>query len=233
MNLGKLGRITLLIGIFGGSLPVLSNSVLGSHQIINRTPAPFIFPNQVPLPSWTAIDSRPDVPPAPKHETASVGQHYRYSRNRQMLSIEMQYIAGTDKGKGDADGNGDVVGLLHRYTKIPPLSPQTTLIRQHPATGFYRLFTRQQTAYLSACINPQGISTATEAQFQRNRSTNILQPNQILSWLNGHRPFRDKRCLWVLMTLPSNHPAPKETYPILETAWVDWYRWWQPRFPVF
>jgi cyanosortase A-associated protein len=232
MNLGKLGRIMLLIGLFGSSLPVLSNSVLGTSQVINRTPAPFTFPNQVPLPTWTSMGSGTVVPPAPQNGTAVVGQHYRYSRNQQPLDIEMQYITGSDNGNGDADGNGDVQRLLQRFTKIPPLSTRTAIIRQHPETGFYSLFTHQQTAYLSACINPQGISTATEEQFQRNRSTNILQPHQILSWLQGHRPFRDKRCLWVLMTLPSTHSTPEETYPVLETAWVDWYRWWQPRFPA-
>jgi cyanosortase A-associated protein len=233
MNFKKLGRITLLIGIFGVSLPVLSHSVLGLHQVINPTPAPFNFPTQVPLPNWTALDSQPFVPLAPNYGAASVGQHYRYSRNRQMLDIEMQYIAGTNKGNGDADGNGDVLRLLGTFKKILPPLPQMTVIRQHPSTGFYRLFTYQQNAHLIACINPQGISTATEAQFQHNRSTNILQPNQILSWLQGQKPLRDKRCLWVLMTLPISFPAPKNTYPVLETAWVDWYRWWQPRFPVF
>jgi hypothetical protein len=57
MNLGKLSRVILLIGIFGSSLPVLSHSVLGTSQVINRTPAPFTFPHQVPLPTWTDIGS--------------------------------------------------------------------------------------------------------------------------------------------------------------------------------
>lgn len=217
-KLWKWGRITLLMGLFGSSLPVLVNAVFGTPQVINQTSEQFTFPEQVPLSHWKAVNSEP-IP-------ATIGQHYRYRQNKSALDIEMRYIITSDE-------NTDMQRLLRSYTEIPFTSTRQAVMSKHPATGFYLLFTYQQKAYLSACINSRGGSTVTEEQFRHNRNLAMLQLNQILAWLKEQKPLRDQRCLWVLMSLASTDTNPEAAYPILESVWYGWYSWWQIRFPAY
>jgi cyanosortase A-associated protein len=120
-------------------------------------------------------------------------------------------------------------------------------IKYQPGIGHYGVLTHKDAktqtsrAYLSACINPQGESTATEQQFTHNLSKG-WQPSQVGSWILGQKSLIDRRCLWTLMSVPvqtDSKAAPatarstEQAYKTLETAWVSWYQWWRENYPRF
>ena len=221
MNPGQLGRIMLLVIVFGFSLPVLVNSVWSPTRGTRYASPSFKFRDEVPLPTWTQVKSEPATSLALKGIAVN-GYQYRYSRDGQALAIEMHYLAGNSE-------EGDIFRLLQTYDSIS-VSPQEMVIRQRSDIGYYTLFAQQKSAYLSACLNPHGISTVTESQFQYNSTTSLLNLNQVLLWLEGRRPLRDRRCLWVVMKLPTDKLKLEQTYSVLENAWFNWFRWWQQHF---
>lgn len=193
----------------------------------NRSVSAFAFPKVVPLAGWQLLESRPLAEPiASEHkswEAVLASQKYRYRQNNQQLEIEMRYLAST---------SGELDGYLKNYTSIQLQNTQLLQnLRQHQAVGFYSVFVHQGLAHLSACINPNGGSTVTSAQFLANRYTYDLQLRRMLPWLLGKESLRDKRCLWAHLSIPSNQVSAETSYSVLEKAWYSWYQWWSPRFP--
>ena len=212
-------RLSLLAVIFGSVFYILGKTIVPqSTANINS----FVFPKAVPLSAWQLQKSRPMDAPIAKIPSYLFGRHYQYIQNNLMLDIEMRYLVNTP---------GDVKYFI-RF--VPPLPGQLTLasLRQQQGVGFYYLFTHQQRAYLSTCINSRGGSTVTVSQFQQNRYLYDINLGRLVPWLLGQEPFQDKRCLWAQLSIPLNN-SPGDTYQTLEKAWFDWYRWWHPRFPQY
>lgn len=207
-------RLPFLALMSGGLLLVVAK-FLTDPAIGKRTP--YQFPRAVSLPGW-----QPATSSQPK---AKSWQHrsYRYRQDGRTLLIEMRYLT---------DTNGDYKAILNHYTPITPPTNQAGLSHYQKSIGYYGLFQDQGRAYLSACINPLGESTLTREQFLRNLNTYGLQPQRLGAWVLAQADLRDRRCLWTQLSLPMNAASPESTYQELETAWVDWYRWWQPRFPT-
>lgn len=187
----------------------------------------FAFPQAVPLPEWQLLESsssaKPTAKPSNLYEAVLASRKYRYQQNNQQMEIEMRYLAGT---------LGNLQGYLMDYASIQVQDSQLLQnLRQQQGVGFYSLFVNQGRAHLNACINPRGGSTVTMAQFLANRQAKDLQLQRLIPWLLGEESLRDRRCLWVNLSVPLSQESVETTYPILEKAWASWYQWWSPRFP--
>lgn len=190
-----------------------------------RPVTPFAFPAVVPLPGWQLSNSHPlPIPATPPDSLDSVlaSRKYHYRQQGQQLEIEMRYIGGT---------LGDIHGYFTGYTAIQLTTAQLYQnLRQQSGVGVYSLFIAQGRSHLSACINPRGGSTVDYTQFLANRHIYDFHPQRLVLWLLGQESLRDRRCLWADLSIPLGQGA-ETNYPVLEQAWLSWYRWWSPRFP--
>ena len=183
----------------------------------------YTFPKSVELPQWQLSISKPvDAnlvkPPAYILGEFVAGKHYRYLQSGKSLDIEMRYFANT---------NGDLKSFITSQT-----GELSSVLKRDQDIGFYSVYTHEDKAYLSACINPYGNSTVTSDGFNRNLMTYDTRIGSILPWLLGQADFRDKRCLWAhLSTSFNNDVGVDETYKTLETAWRDWYQYWRSHYP--
>ncbi len=194
---------------------VLARVVFGSSpQTLSKTTV--ILPETVPLAGWKIAPSN-----IPKFNLKSFlkipEQRYKYIQNNIQLHIEMRYLS-----------QGDVERNIEKY-QLPPGFP---LIHQQEQVGFYALFTDQERAYLSACINPKGISTLTRKQYRQNHSINTIEWNRLIPWFIGQKQLRQRGCLWANLSISLEENSPEYTYPVLEKAWLTWHAWWSANFPT-
>lgn len=203
---------------FTGSLVifVLGRVVFASStQTLNKTT--INLPETVPLSEWQAanftLEKLEEESPL-----KSPDRRYQYIQKDVPLNIEMRYIT-----------SGDVEKLVEKY-QLPPSLP---LVRQEDRVGFYGLFIDQNRAYLSACINPKGISTFTRKQYRQNHSINTLEWDRLLPWFLGQKQLRQRGCLWANLSIPLEDSSPEAAYQVLEKAWFSWYTWWSANFPNF
>lgn len=220
-------RLGLLSVVLGGVFLVLGKAVLAPEARIGPVMAgtsitPLVFPAVVPLPGWQAVQSHPLAAPVAKRDENLSGRNYRYSQQGLPLEIEMRYLINTI---------ADVKSLSKSYA-VPAGS---MAMRQRQGVGFYSLWVDPQRTYLSACINPYGGSTVTEAQFERNRYLYDYRSDALLTrllpWLLGQGGIRDVRCLWAHLSIPASSASDDKAYRTLESVWFSWYQWWHPRFP--
>ena len=178
------------------------------------------FPNAIALSQWKFYFSRSinsNVSLSLSGELVAE-KHYRYRQNGKYLKIEMRYAVDTD---GDlksfiTDGKTDLSSGL----------------REDDAGGFYSVYTNDSKVNLIACINPSGGSTVTGDRFRRNRMLYDNHFERIVPWLRGQKELLDKRCLWTHLSMDlDRNVSLNEHYRILETAWFDWYEYWQINYP--
>jgi cyanosortase A-associated protein len=212
-------RIVLLMAIFAGIVFVFGKLFLVPTVRNDSSSIVFDFPTQIPLAGWRSLGSRPlAVDRSNLLERREIAaQRYRYSQKNTIVEIEMRYFASS---------NGDVNEFVKDYTGRSP----SLTTRQHKKIGVYGLFTRQQQAYLSACINPRGGSTVTIQQFEQNNYFYDLRWERLFPWLLGRQPLTDRRCLWTYMSVYGNS-SPKKAYQLLESVWLSWFEWWSLNFP--
>ena len=183
----------------------------------------YTFPESVELPQWQLSVTKPvdaDLvkPPAYISGDFVAGKHYQYLQSGKYLDIEMRYLANTD---------GDLKSFITTQT-----GELSSVLKQDKDIGLYSLYTQEDKAYLSACINPRGNTTVTSDGFNRNLMTHDTRLWRIFPWLLGQADFRDKRCLWAhLSTSLNNDVGVDETYKTLEIAWRDWYQYWRSHYP--
>ena len=215
MSYSKNFRLPLLAVTLGSALLVLTKVTLYSTAS-RYAVSPFTFFPTVPLPGWQLLSSTP-LATQKEHLEYLSGRSYQYTHASVPLAIEMRYLNNT---------SGEVKDLVESYTSVPTSGK----LRHQKGIGFYSVFTYQQKAYLSSCINPRGGSTVTQRQFNQNRHTYDVQINRLLPWLLGQEKLEDKRCLWTQLSIPVKNSS-SEAFRVLESAWFDWYQWWYPRFP--
>ncbi|WP_019487574.1 MULTISPECIES: cyanoexosortase A system-associated protein [Kamptonema] len=212
-------RSSLLTVTLGAVFLVAGKSIF-YPPTSNLSSTSFEFPQSVPLPEWQAIDSTPLV--ISEDSDSKSGRIYRYQQNSLPLEIKMGYVV---------DTIGNVENLIRAHNVFES-SPGKLTIVSNQEVGFHGLLQHQNRAYLSACINPRGGSTVTSEQFKYNRNTYDLQLSRIVSMLLGQvSRLQDRRCLWTQISIPLDKTTPTDANKILETTWVSWYQWWQPRFP--
>lgn len=217
-NTWQPARMTLLVLTFSSALFVLGKAIVTPKAA--ETQPSYRLPATVSLPDWQTVSSAP-LQPIPE---AIASQQYEYRREQQSLSVQLRYMT----------GDGDVNRFLFVHTPIRQDNSRLVL-KYQPKMGFYGVLPHQGRAYLSACISPRGESTVTAQQFVQNLRTHDLIPSRVLPWLAGQQPLLDRRCLWILMSVPLAANADLATldnaYKTLEDVWFSWYRWWQPNFP--
>jgi cyanosortase A-associated protein len=219
-NSWKTLRIPCLALVLGGTIIALG---IGSKTPLQPRPeiAAYIFPATIDLPNWQQTDHYPLPKPEDKKLAPIASQAYQYQRDGKVLTIEMRYLTAA---------KGDIAQFMRWHTKIP--DSVSTEIQQNPDNGSYIFFTYQNKAYLSACINPQGASTATGRQYLQSKLLSGINPKQFVGWLTGKDTLFDQRCLWSHLSLPLR-PAtnPSEARQILQESWGSWYIWWVNHFP--
>jgi cyanosortase A-associated protein len=227
-------QVLLLSVIFCSVFLVLGRRILspttGNSKVTNTPISSFVFPSAVPLPQWQLLTSSPlavTIVKNPKPEGTKYlsGRYYRYMQKGQTLDVEMRYMVHTD---------GDVKSFIKDYSSMPPSGQLTFIFRHRQGIGFYSLFAYQQRTYLSACINSRGGSTVTPSQFTLNRYIYDyfydMRFTRLLSWVLGQQVIPDERCLWANLSIPLKNSSQTDANRILETAWLNWYQWWRPRF---
>lgn len=199
----------------------------------DRPVADFDFSDRIPLNNWQQQDSH-DVTTKAKNievdtdaevedrEIVKSAKGYSYRNDNQSLNIEMRYLVGT---------TGDAKRYLRKYTDIPIADFELKQIKNIEAVGYHALFTSRDRAYLSSCIVAKGDSKVNPRQFSQHLAATSQQPQVWLDWLQGKISIRDRRCLWTNLSVSLTNTSTELAYKTLETAWVDWYKWWKPQFP--
>jgi cyanosortase A-associated protein len=203
-------HISILILTFSNTLLVLGKVIL-LPKSEKATISSLNLSEQVPLSEWQFKKNESLSKPKKLLDQ----KRYEYIRKNLLLNIEMRYVT-----------EGNVPKLIKDFTSIA----SSSTIHKKEKIGYYGLGINQKQAYLSACINPYGISTFTEEQFNQNRFHYEMQPQHLLSWLLGEKQLQHKRCLWTHLSIPLNNSSPEAAYQVLENVWFSWYQWWQPRF---
>ncbi|MEM9006273.1 MAG: cyanoexosortase A system-associated protein [Cyanobacteria bacterium P01_F01_bin.86] len=220
MRFTRLVYQALLISTFGGVLFVLISVLLFPLRKAPSFATTFTFPNEaLTLENWTPQNNQIPASPASENSSLVAAKQYRYHQDRYNLDLDIRYLINT---------SANLPKLLQRQIGITP-----SLITQHheKGVGFYGLFTTEEKTYLSACINSRGASSLTKEQFAQNRLLHDLHPSWSIPWLLGQNPLTDRRCLWTTLSIPLEDLSPEEAYPLLESAWIQIYDWWAPRFP--
>lgn len=188
---------------------------------LGKIPA-YTFPGQVPLTEAKFVGSQAALTPSWLNEEGKEisGYQYQYQQNDRTFEIKSYYIQ---------DFNGDLLTYVKTY--VSDNKAPNAWAHKQDNNGAYTLFEYQQTAYLSACINPKGSSTATPAEFFANRNQYDLQVNRLIPVLIGREEPRDTRCLWVTISTPLQNQAVEAAHQQLEAVWQQWYAWWAVRFP--
>ncbi|PZU95852.1 MAG: cyanoexosortase A system-associated protein [Pseudanabaena sp.] len=221
-------RFGLLAALVSGSLLIFGRSLLDNN--IGK-PTPFIFPDKIELvqTQLKVSQTKPTEPIVDNKEFFGkprflTGSRYEYFVDEIPLTIDLRYAVGTE---------GELYVLVKELTEIKIEEEQLRLkaVRKDP-TGYHAIFDYQDRLYLTACVNPRGISTVTREQFDDNASSQILDRDVIVGWLLGQKDLRDRRCLFTIIStpLPPNSDR-QERSEKLEKLWIAWYEWWKPRFP--
>lgn len=218
INHWEIFRVTILAATATSIFLILSKSFF-SPNFANPKEADLVFPETVPLKEWQQLAIPPINIKKDKISKKDAARFYRYIQNNLFLDIEMRYLASSD---------GNVQKLFKQYSKLGA-SQLSIDVRQQPGIGYYGLFTHQNKASLSACINPSRQSTFNAEQFVQNQLTIDAISNRFLPWLFAGESLRDRRCLWVKLSIPLDNYSSKQAYLTLEKAWVNWYKLWQPR----
>lgn len=209
----------LLAGILVETGRALLMPTVDRNKIVANAAKSIQFPAKIPLSDWEFVKSKTIEP----SEGKAIGHLYQYrNQDNKTVDIQVHY-------ENYAEGNIGRLMMVHGIA--PPASAFLTIKEQSP-TGFYALTSYNNRAYLSACINPIGKSTATSEQFTKNKYEYGFSFGRTLGWAAGLNDLVDAHCLWTAISTPIPENADEallaEKYKTLETIWSHWYDWWQP-----
>ena len=212
------------------------------NQVGNRDAKAFIFPNKIPLTSWNQIESDLAQREALRERSSLVTRegelvkppitlesgttitpvkHYHYVKDDLTINVSVSYVVNT---------RGNVYQLIDTQTGIPNNVLNQQQIKKHNDIGFYSVFQDNDYAYLSSCLDSQGKATVTSQQFSANLNQVKLTPSLLAKWLLGKASIRDRRCVWLHLSIPLQSEV-KTSHKILENTWIDLVKWWSPNFP--
>jgi cyanosortase A-associated protein len=180
---------------------------------------PFDFPSSVALAGWQASPAPGPIGPKRVRGRLLGAGAYDYAVGGKAVRVEMRYFA---------EGEGDGV----RYFQEQMESDRPLEIRSLQGIGFHGLQFLAGRVYLSTCIDPQGAAVVTPEQFWHNRELQDRQWRRWVDWLLGLAPLYDQRCLWVLMSVPTEEGSTDQSKAFLEQAWRDWHGYWRSHFPA-
>lgn len=175
------------------------------------------FPPNIPISGWQLSNNQALKP----SEGKAIGHLYQY-RNSKNEKVEIQI-----HHEDYAEGN---MGRLLMVYGIAPPASALLRVKYRNNTGFYALTSYNNQAYLTACLNPIGESTATQEQFTQNKYKHGLEVFRTLGWFAGQNDLIDARCLWTVISTPLPADVDKqvleEKYQKLEAVWGEWIDWW-------
>jgi len=116
------------------------------------------------------------------------GKKYEEASNNNLL-VEVFFIPAMNLGGLD---------LIQQYFNFKS-KPENIKITEDSSIGSYGLFTKDNSAYLSTCIHPEGKTAFTKQQFSELANYNIR--SRIFPWILGLSDLRDWRCFWVNMSV--------------------------------
>jgi cyanosortase A-associated protein len=214
----------LLLGILLETGRALFLTTVDKNKIVANSTNSIKFPSNVPLSDWQLVENKLIAP----SNGNAIGHLYQYrNQKNEKVDIQVHYEPYTE---------GNIGRLMMIHGIAPPASALLTIKEQYH-TGFYALTSYNNRAYLSACINPVGKSTATQEQFTKNKYEQGLSFVRALGWFAGQNDLVDARCLWTSISIPlPAEPSEQllaEKYQTLEAIWPQWYDWWQPNFEKF
>ena len=214
---------TLLLALTAIATAVTLGKSIVNPTTVSAVSTSYTFADADVLSQWQLVKTQPlnaHKPQPAKYIKGDfvTGKNYRYQQQQRILNIEMRYFA---------DTNGNLKDFITERT-----GDLSTVLKENGDRGAYGIYADENKVYLSACINPRGRSTVTSDGFNRNLMAYDTRPSNIIPWLLGQAEFRDKRCLWAHLSLPLDRNIPvRDTYRDLETAWFDWYDYWQTNYP--
>jgi cyanosortase A-associated protein len=219
------GLITTLPGAIAAMATVCAAGLaIFNPAIGRRSVSPFQFPHAIRLPPYQFLGSQ-----ALKNKPVGVdfvlaARRYHYAIAETPFTIEMRYLIGT---RGNVAGN---LGNLWHPLEFPKIHFPILREHQNPEVGSYGVLEKDGQTHLNACITPSGRSTLTPKQFLGDRTEAQASLPDLLAVINGQTPWRDQRCLWVLLSTPTV-PDAHTTELKLEALWLAWYHHWQDQFP--
>ena len=216
------------------SLLILTNIALVSAtlyswiepEVGNRTVKSFHFPDYVSLTNWKQIKNdsvpiKPQVNPEQKEDLITSAQSYQYIQDNVTVDVSLFYVVNT---------RGNINQLIETHTNISQQVISKQQVKQYRDMEFYSLFYDGDRAYLSSCLNPQGTTTVTSRQFSEHLNQVNISPSLMGKWLLGKASIRDRRCLWIHLSLPLSSEF-NDPDQILENTWRELVQWWIPNFP--
>lgn len=214
----------LLVAVWGASL-VLTAYTLAVPTAGSRSLPPITLPERLELAAtYWSLQSGNALPvhtelTEERFERVRSARRYTYQGPEgDRATVDLRYVTGS---------LGNIDGLLYAQD-IDADSVGHSQARQLPGVGSYRLFTFADRAYLTSCLNARGQSTINPGEFLANRQQHDPPLARIGPWLLGRQSLRDRRCLWVLISMP--HPAgidPAAKYQQLEGLWQAGHPQWQ------
>ncbi|RUR79688.1 cyanoexosortase A system-associated protein [Chlorogloeopsis fritschii PCC 9212] len=205
------------MGIILSAIYLMTNKLLPNVSIL---------PDKLAVINWQQVNVKPlveqkkDTQNAIKSAVMLSGKDYSYLKNNQQLKLQMQYVVNT-RGKSNPFLEKQSENLVKESQKQP---------RYVKGVGYYTLYSDNNQAYLTACINPRGGSTVTSTQFMQNRYKYDVTWSRILPWVLGKEVLREDSCIWTQLSVPLQGVAASNIYPILELIWNENYIAWQSLF---
>lgn len=212
----------LIVGMLAETGRALLMPSVSKHILDKEKANSVILPAQIPLTHWHLFKEQS----LKSRENQSLGYLYQYrNAKNEQIDIQVRY---------EQYAEGNINRLFMVYDIAPPASTNI-LIKQTPQGDAYGLMLYDGRAYLSACINPIGHSTATAEQFAKNKYQYGLDPLRTLGWIAGLNDLIDTRCFWTAISTPVSSSADKPVieakFQMLEAVWAEWYPWWRSRLP--
>lgn len=153
------------------------------------------LPPTIQIPGWRQVNVQPTQVKEPETDRQVLGNLYTFTTpaNTQ-VSLEIFFYE-------NPAGKMDEFFKIYNHTKTGKYTlPTMTVIKD--TQGFHGSYLTDGKANLAACINPRGVSTITNEQFQANRNDYDLTPQRILPVVFGFGRLREWKCLWVKFSIP-------------------------------
>lgn len=216
---------TWLLPLTSLAMAVITIATLLMPQVGRREIKSLQFPSQVTLSGWEEKKSFSlvDNPETQLQLHRLRGGHqYHYQQQEIEVTAALRFFSPT-------------FGNVEQYLKktYDPLLQDAYGQGKNsylPDLGTYRLFHDQETAYLSACLTPEGESTINVTAYVNKTNRGIFNWNTLMPRLLGERSLRERRCLWVNLSTPLQHNSPEASYRRLESVFKAGYSQWQGLF---
>jgi cyanosortase A-associated protein len=194
-------------------------------QVGRRENRVLALPSQLSLDNWeqTASASLVENPETElQFNQVHSGQEYQYQQSKQAVTVALRFISPT---------HGSINAFLENiYDESLLEAYQGGKTRSVSEVGSYQLFSDGEKAYLSACLVPDGESTATRDRYAQQSDANVFDLKTLLPRLVGLRSVRERRCLWVHLSTPLQGESPEAREEVLEEVFKEGYPQWQRLF---